>query len=939
MDSQIIQGFVKQAEEFLPTIRGGILSCAQTGGVYGEMQTSLRQTASIKDAAAAIGLNEIVKLCAEFEELLKASVQLKEALSETKTRMLLDKLTGLEAAIAGIYFSEDDFSDSISKFIDESFLKFQIHEGVKLDDADLEETEEEFEIDEEMLEIFALEADDLVQNINVNLKTLEQSPGDRKALLEVRRSAHTLKGSAGIVGLQRLSQIAHRIEDLLDFLAEKEIGCDRGILELLTASSDCFDELSRDEKSDALAAKISQIYKNFDITMSRLQMPSAIESSVVSGSETARRSSASEAKVLEKSDAVENSFITAAQNRSVVRVSIEKLDDLVKIASGLVVSRSVFERRLAELERQISELHNSTRRLRRSTSKLEIDFEADMLGGNSKPTAHQFSLNSTGRQVNGFAEDDAGEFDLLELDKYTDFHQTTRELVETTNDTSAINSQLDLLKNNLESLFDNQRRLIEEMQEKLLRLRMVSFDTLSVRLHRTVRVTSDEEEKAANLLVEGAQLEVDTQILDCLIEPLLHLLRNAVAHGIEPPEMRRLLGKPERGKITLRIWSEKTHIVVAVSDDGRGISAVALREKAVKGNFISREKADKLSDEQAFELIFLPGLTTAEHLSQVAGRGVGMNIVKANIARCQGTISINSENQKGTTFTLRVPMTSAVARAVLVKANGNIYAFPISLVKHFTEMSINETTGKLGDSIRFGDKNYAVIHLNNLLRAQISMSASDKTPVPVLILETLENSYALMVDEIIKTEEIVIKQLGAPLQNMPELLGATILSDGSVVPVLDLIYLLKHKVDSPTEIKNSVTENQSKIQNPKSKTLKVMIIDDSPSVRHVTSNLIKNSGWLPIPARDGLEALEILQNGQELPHVILTDIEMPRMDGYEFLASIKRQETLRAIPVVMITSRTSDKHRLKAIDLGASEYLTKPFDDKFLLNKIKNLIN
>ncbi|MDQ6788849.1 MAG: Hpt domain-containing protein, partial [Acidobacteriota bacterium] len=679
MSIEILQGFVKQAEENLPTIRGGILICAQAGSIYGELQTSLRQIASIRNAALIIGLGEIAEICGELEENLKASGDSKEPFGDERARALLDKITELEAAVARTYFSEQDFSDSISNFVEESFEQFQSYEIGETDAANIEEPEEEFEIDEEMLEVFALEAADLVQNINVNLKTLEKSPSDREALLEVRRSAHTLKGSAGIVGLKRLSQIAHRIEDLLDYLAEKEIGCSKEIFGLLLAAASCFEELARDEKSLPLARKISQIYENFDVIMAQMQTSDKKSSSI---SHAEKKNDTLPATGILENAAEENPPSGAAQNRCVVRVSLEKLDELVKIASGLVVSRSVFERHLAELERQIDELRNSTRRLQRSTSKLEIDFEADMLGS---PDFFQSSRRSA-QKINRSAVNNFNEFDLLELDKYTEFHQTTRELLETTSDTFAINSQLDLLKGSLEMLFDNQRRLIEEMQEKLLRLRMVSFDSLSVRLHRTVRVTCDEEEKLADLFIEGEHLELDTQILDCLIEPLLHLLRNAVAHGVEQPEMRRLLGKPERGKITLRVMSERTHIIVAVSDDGRGISVAALREKAVKGNFISREKAAELSDEQAFELIFLPGLTTAEKLSQVAGRGVGMNIVKANLARCQGTISINSETQKGTTFTLRVPLTSAVSRAVLVKADEQTFAFPINLVKHFTEI-------------------------------------------------------------------------------------------------------------------------------------------------------------------------------------------------------------------------------------------------------------
>ena len=550
------------------------------------------------------------------------------------------------------------------------------------------------------------------------------------------------------------------------------------------------------------------------------------------------------------------------------------------------------------------------------------------------------------------------DFDTLEFDRYTEFHQTTRELVESTGDTFAINTELDLLRGNLEMLFENQHRLIEDMQDKLLRLRMVYFGSLSIRLQRTVRVTCEEEGKSAELIIEGENLEVDTQILDSLIEPLLHLLRNAIAHGIEPPQVRRLLGKPENGKISLRVYSEGTHFIVEVSDDGRGISTAALKEKAIQNGLLTKEKAASMSEDEAFSLIFLPGLTTAEQLSQISGRGIGMNIVKTGIERQLGTISIASESQKGTTFTFRLPMSLTVTRTLLVKAGGQTFAFPLNLVKHISEVSADYAIEKR-DSIRLGDVNYKILHLNELLHLPPT-AVSHNRNCPVLLIETLQTPCALIVDSIVKTEETVIKKLGNPLQNLSELLGASILGDGSVVPVLDLVYLLKQSFklqdskfklqDTSFKIPNAglqeapkmqdlLFEGQSEIRNPKFEILKIMIVDDSPSVRHLTSNIIKNAGWTAIVAKDGLEALEVLQNEDQLPAVILTDVEMPRMDGYELLSSLKRQSNLHGIPVVMITSRAGDKHRQKALQLGVSEYLTKPYDDAKLVEIVNRLIN
>ena len=985
MDSEILQQFLAQAESRLPTIRGGILVAAQTGNIYGELNNSLRQVGEIKHAAALSNQTEAARIAGEFEANLEACAALKTPLTNDQSRQLLDKLAELEALLAQIHFTAPDFSDNISDFIDESFENLGLSEAFPAETVEAvmlppeaeDVWEEEFEIDEEMLEIFGEEAEELVSNISRNLEILEKTPNDQEALLEVRRSAHTLKGSAGIVGLKALSGVAHRVEDLLDYLAENEIEAGEKIFPLLLTATDCFIALAGNDTSPQLTEKIARLYESFDELMSWLK--SGDNQSPVRGENQAKQTTIDEPATAEiETPAIAESRLPQIENqnhhappesvnpKSVVRVSLEKLDDLVKIMSGLVFSRSVFEQRLAELEQQIGELHNSTRRLQQSTGKLETDFEADMLNTAGRQSV-VVSRPLHGAAISPFINNgqptiDNGQsqqsFDALEFDHYTDFHQTMRELLETTGDTSAINSELDNLKNNLETLFENQRRLIDEMQDKLLRLRLVSFGSLAVRLQRTVRVTADEEGKTAELTIEGGDLEIDTQILDALIEPLLHLLRNAVAHGIESPETRRLLGKPETGRIKVRVHDEGTHVILTVTDDGRGISAAGLKGKAVQNGYVNQTEAEAMSEDEALALVFLAGLTTAEEVSQVSGRGVGMNIVKNSIVKQQGAISIFSEPQKGTTFTVRLPMALAVTRALLVKAGGQTFAFPLRLVKHISRLSISSglwSTAKLRASNQesaekiqnkeFGkqlnnqnapDRNSPIFYLNEILG--LSGASSNNEDAPLLLIKTAETPCALIVDEIVKPEEIVIKSLGHPLQRIPELLGTTILGDGSVVPVLDLIYLLEQQQNSNhSESAADKKRTQTERQTTKDKGLTVLIVDDSPSVRHLTSNVIKDAGWTAMVAKNGLEALDVLQDARELPDVILSDVEMPKMDGYELLASLKKQEKLQAIPVVMITSRAGDKHRQKAIDLGVSEYLVKPFNDAKLIETIKNL--
>ncbi len=927
MDNTLLQGFIEEVESYLPSIRGGILVSTQSGNSQIELKTSLTHIQTIKNAAAMIELTEVEKIAAALEHELKLFAVSRSQISDKQSRYLLDKLAELEESIAQLLFSIDEFPGNIADFVDETFDFLQTNSGEE--SAAVKEAEaefEEFEIDEEMLEIFAMEAEDLLSNINANLSILEKTPNNREALLEIRRNAHTLKGSAGIVGLKKLSQAAHKVEDLLDFISENEIEGNQLIFDFLSSATDCFSSVSSNENSAQSTEKLANIYLSFENIMAILRGGQA--------QPAAEKVTDFEIIAASTQAVAENQpQVSANQTRSIVRVSLDKLDDLVKIVSGMVINRSVFEQRLSELEQQISELNNSTRRLQSSTTKLETNFESDMLNGQNPELKAPGQLAGFGNyqtQIIPAANGNPHSFDTLEFDNYTDFHQTTRELIETTADTAAINNKLDLLRSSFETLFDTQRGLIDEMQEKLLRLRMVKFGSLFARLQRTVRVTAEEENKLADLHLDGEHLEVDTQILDSLIEPLLHILRNAIAHGIESPETRRLVGKQETGRIGIRAVSEGTHIVLTITDDGRGISASALKAKAVEKGLITNEDALEMSDEDALSLVFLAGLTTAEDINYVSGRGVGMNIVKTQIQRHQGTISIHTEPQRGSIFTVRMPMTLSVTRALLVKADKQTFAFPLRLVKHICECP-REYLNKVSrdKSIQLGDTVYRVVHLSELLGMPAAPIAEAEN-IPLLLIDTLEKPCALIVDQILKPEEIAIKPLGNPLKSVSELLGATILGDGSVVPVLDLMYLLNNKTLN-TRKPHIPSQVEVKVQTS------VMIVDDSPSVRHLTSKVIKNADFIPVVAKDGLEALEILQNTRELPNVILTDVEMPQMDGYELLASLKRSEFLRDIPVVMITSRAGEKHRQKAFELGVSEYLSKPFEDAYLIDTIRKL--
>ncbi len=915
MDANTLKLFIANAERDLPGIRSAILVYSRGSGSAIELEHPLRLVKALQIGASEHGLADIENSAEIIEDLIHQAIVSNEPIPVDVAGYLLDVIARMESQLVKIRMSADTSTMDVGEFVDESFdllrSKPEIDEIIaEVDAEDSWDDEDGFEIDEEMLEVFRMEADDLLRNIGINLDALASDPANSDALWEIRRYAHTFKGAAGIVGFKKPSELAHRVEDLLDHLAENKISSNDEIFQLLRSSTDCLNAMTNGELSPQLTTKTAEIYVRFDEMMAKLTSQPAKKALV-------KKAVAAPAGVTQ-----DRTPQPIRQPRSIVRISLGRLDELSRIVRDLVVSRSVFEQRLSDLEQQIDELHNSTRRLQTTNTKLEIEYEASML---SRSPVRGFDAKRFGFDRSA---EKADEFDALEMDRYTDFHQCTRELSETTSDTFAINSELDSIRGNFETLFESQRRLIEEMQEKLMGMRMVEFGTMSTRLQRAVRVTCEEENKKAEIIIENESLEIDTQVLDSLIEPLLHVVRNAVVHGIEAPDTRRLLGKPEKGTIRLRVSNEETHIALTISDDGRGIITSALKEKAVLNGSITRKHADKMTEDELTELVFLPGLTTAERLSLSAGRGVGMSIVKESMESHQGTVTIRSEPQIGTRLILRMPLALAVTNVLLVKTSGQTYALPLKLIKNISEV----TEAEIFDldktrSVAIGEENYELTPLADHIGVP---QLEDEIPenIPTLLIETTDKTCAITVDEIIKSEEIVIKNLGRPLENLKGLLGAAMLANGDIVPILDLPYLLMNKMFTNVPVTTGVVERPLEIS--------VLIVDDSPSVRHMTSKVIANAGWNVLTAKDGLEALELLQTARKLPDVILTDVEMPRMDGYELVSSLKRSKDFAEIPVIMITSRAAAKHRQKAIDIGVDEYLSKPYDDKVLTDMIKD---
>jgi chemosensory pili system protein ChpA (sensor histidine kinase/response regulator) len=880
VDPEVLSGFVAEARGYLLPIRQGIDAFTADTSVATHLEEAYRLVHTIRGASAMVGLTSLSERATAFESLLEDLLSGKVS----PTPETLEFLSGVR--------------QDLERLLTEDPPAAPVEVPPAAQD----------EVPQELAEVFALESEDHLRSISALLPTLEREPGNRDVLLEIRRSAHTLKGAAAMVGFQSITQLAHRMEDLLDLLYEGSRPVTPDVVQLLFRSHDTLEDLAA-RKADAQA--VAALYAQYQELLGE---PSGRGAPELPGpGEVEERAPEGEA---------------AAQPQGAnVRVPLERVDELIKLVSELVVTRSAFEQRLGDFARQTAELQMSSDRIGRVAATLETQYEASALGGRLPLPGHAERLPHnrllpTTFQTHGF--------DDLEFDRYTEFHLLSRQLAESTSDVQTIESELGQLIGDFDGFLTRQARLASQIEDKLMRLRLVPLHTLSSRLKRAVRNVAALQGKDVELLLEGEKTELDKTVLEAMADPLLHLLRNAVDHGIETPEVRQARGKPERGAIRLRAFYEGNQVTVQVSDDGAGIDPEVVRHTAVERGFLAAPDAGQLPAEELLSLLFLPGFTTARAVSEVSGRGVGLDIVNAGVKRLKGTLAVDSRPGEGTTFTVRLPMTLAITRALLVKAHQETFALPLDAIRQILRPEPGATEQVGGETVlHVGSQAFPLLSLGKVLGLRQPTDERVKRR-PVVIVHTGTRQVALEVDYLLGGREIVIKNLGTHLRRVHGVTGATLMGDGRVVLILNPAELLTQPAPPKTPRKAPDTQTLRYV-------LKIMVVDDSPSVRRVVSNLVTNAGWQALLARDGLDALEQLQQTAEPPDLLLLDVEMPRMDGYDLLTAVKAQEALRDLPVVMITSRAGDKHRRKAFDLGASAYLVKPYQDEALLGLIRQL--
>ncbi|GAB2592895.1 Hpt domain-containing protein [Dyella jejuensis] len=772
-------------------------------------------------------------------------------------------------------------------------------------------------IDPDLLEIFSEEAREILDDADGVLAKWHGEPTDVSHMAGLLRALHTLKGGARIAGVTPIGDLSHAIESLLERSQNIDPQRTGPLIGTLEAAFDQMHGLvQRVSQGKAIAYPHAMIERLHD----GVQAGQDASADVSAPEPASPLPELQLPSLLPAEDAGQDETARTAQEQ--IRVRADLLDNLVNNAGEVAIYRSRLEQQVSAYRFNLVELEQTVARLRGQLRMLEIETEAQIIA----------------RFQREHREAGIGVFDPLELDRFSQLQQYSRALAESVSDLVSIQNMLDELTRQAETLLIQQSRVSSELQEGLLRTRMLPFDTMVPNLRRTLRQAALEEGKSAQLYVEGAHGEMDRNLLDRIKAPFEHMLRNAVAHGIESPEERRKAGKPDEGAVRIRVAREATEVVVRVSDDGRGLDREAIRKRAIERGLLRQET--RLSDDQLLALITQTGFSTASTVTQLAGRGVGMDVVANEIKQLGGSLAIESRQGEGTTFVLRLPFTLAVTQAILVRIGESNFAIPMTSVQGVARISPDELAQRMAQDepqFEYNGEDYGIHDLAELL-GLASGHVGEEEQVPLLLTRSGELRAAIRIDAVIGSREIVVKSVGPQVSSVPGILGATIMGDGSVLVILDLAPLVRHGLNRREQRLAEGLDHATVaplVEDVRTRPL-VMVVDDSITMRKVTGRVLERHEYEVETAKDGLDAIEKLH--ERVPNLMLLDIEMPRMDGYELATQMKADPRFRHVPIIMITSRTGEKHRQRAFDIGVERYLGKPYQEAELLAQISEVL-
>jgi chemosensory pili system protein ChpA (sensor histidine kinase/response regulator) len=748
--------------------------------------------------------------------------------------------------------------------------------------------------DSELLDIFLEEGFDIIESSGAALVRWQAEPSNRQEVETLLRDLHTLKGGARMVEITPIGDLAHELEFLYEGLSAGVLKPTAALFELLQRSHDRLAQMldaTRAGEPLPPADRLIDAIKNFSHpALPETPAPIALPA-------------AAKAEAPLQPDA----------GADMVKVSAELLDDLVNLAGESSIVRGRIEQQVSDAQIALNEMETTIERMRDQLRRLDIETQGRIL------SRQQVDAERLGYE----------EFDPLEMDRHSQLQQLSRALFESASDLLDLKETLDRRNQDAENLLQQQGRINTELQEGLMRTRMVPFEKMLPRLKRIVRQVSEELGKDVEFIVENAEGEMDRNVLERMAAPLEHMLRNAVDHGLESAEARIAAGKPAQGRITLDLSREGGDIIFDIRDDGAGVPLEAVRRKAIKRGLL--DPNSEISDRDVLQFILQPGFSTAEKITQISGRGVGMDVVHEEVRQLGGSMSIDSVPGQGVHFRIRLPFTVSVNRALMVQCGEDQYAIPLNTIDGIVRVLPNELEGHFRldpPTYEYAGQRYELCYLGELLKTSPRPKLlGQNLPLPVLLVQCNERHIAVLVDAMAGTREIVVKSLGPQFAAVQGVSGATILGDGRVVLILDLLAPIRAlQAHVPQRPANQDLEPEP--QRP----LLIMVVDDSVTVRKVTSRLLERHGMNVLTAKDGVDAMLLLE--EHRPDVMLLDIEMPRMDGFEVARQVRSDERFQHLPIIMITSRTGQKHRDRAMAIGVNDYLGKPYQESVLLESI-----
>ncbi|MFP6235447.1 chemotaxis histidine kinase/response regulator CheAY2 [Helicobacter pylori] len=793
---------------------------------------------------------------------------------------------------------------------------------------------------QEIMEDFLIEAFEMNEQLDQDLVELEHNPEDLDLLNRIFRVAHTIKGSSSFLNLNILTHLTHNMEDVLNRARKGEIKITPDIMDVVLRSIDLMKTLLvtiRDTGSDTNNGKENEIEE----AVKQLQ---AITSQNLEGAkETSGTKEAPQKEVKEeaKGEAKENNAKTpTAENTA--------SDNPLADEPDLDYTNMSAEEVEAEIERLLNKRQEADKE-RRAQKKQEAKQEVTPTKEPPKTETPKAPKTETKAKAKADTEENKAPSIGVE--------QTVRVDVRRLDHLMNLIGELVLGKNRLiriysdvEERYDGEKFLEElnqvvssisavttDLQLAVMKTRMQPVGKVFNKFPRMVRDLSRELGKSIELIIEGEETELDKSIVEEIGDPLIHIIRNSCDHGIEPLEERRRLNKPETGKVQLSAYNEGNHIVIKISDDGKGLDPVMLKEKAIEKGVISERDAEGMSDREAFNLIFKPGFSTAKVVSNVSGRGVGMDVVKTNIEKLNGIIEIDSEVGVGTTQKLKIPLTLAIIQALLVGVQEEYYAIPLSSVLETVRISQDEIYTVDGKSVlRLRDEVLSLVRLSDIFKVDAILESN--SDVYVVIIGLADQKIGVIVDYLIGQEEVVIKSLGYYLKNTRGIAGATVRGDGKITLIVDVGAMM----DMAKSIKVNITTLMNESENTKSKNSPsdyiVLAIDDSSTDRAIIRKCLKPLGITLLEATNGLEGLEMLKNGDKIPDAILVDIEMPKMDGYTFASEVRKYNKFKNLPLIAVTSRVTKTDRMRGVESGMTEYITKPYSGEYLTTVVKRSI-